>query len=52
MHYDVFNGDADGIFSLVRLRLSNPKNSKQITGVMTDTTLLNNNQSYLKVGPF
>ena len=47
MHYDVFNGDADGIFSLVRLRLSNPKNSKRITGVMRDTTLLNNNKSYL-----
>jgi hypothetical protein len=33
MHYDVFNGDADGICSLVQLRLSNPKNSKFITGV-------------------
>ena len=40
MHYDVFNGDADGICSLVQLRLSNPKNSKLITGVKRDISLL------------
>jgi len=39
MHYDVFNGDADGVCSLVWLRLSNPKNSKLITGVKRDTSL-------------
>ena len=40
MHYDVFNGDADGICSLAQLRLSNPKNSKLITGVKRDISLL------------
>ena len=40
MHYDVFNGDADGICSLVQLRLSNPKNGKLITGVKRDISLL------------
>jgi len=40
MHYDVFNGDADGICSLLQLRLSNPKNSKLITGVKRDISLL------------
>ena len=40
MHYDVFNGDADGICSLVQLRLSSPKNSKLITGVKRDISLL------------
>ena len=40
MHYDVFNGDADGICSLIQLRLSNPKNSKLITGVKRDVLLL------------
>jgi hypothetical protein len=40
MHYDIFNGDADGICSLVQLRLSNPKNSKLITGVKRDISLL------------
>ena len=40
MHYDVFNGDADGICSLIQLRLFNPKNSKLITGVKRDVYLL------------
>lgn len=40
MHYDVFNGDADGIISLVQLRLADPKNSKLITGVKRDISLL------------
>jgi len=40
MHYDVFNGDADGICSLIQLRLHNPKYSKLITGVKRDISLL------------
>ena len=40
MHYDFFNGDAGGICSLVQLSLSNPKNSKLITGVKRDISLL------------
>lgn len=40
MHYDVFNGDADGIIALVQLRLSKPMPSKLITGVKRDIKLL------------
>jgi hypothetical protein len=40
MHYDVFNGDADGIIALVQLRLAEPKNSTLITGVKRDICLL------------
>ncbi len=46
MHYDVFNGDADGIIALLQLRLSqrktNPslKESILITGVKRDISLL------------
>ncbi|GHA39921.1 DHH family phosphoesterase [Photobacterium aphoticum] len=40
MHYDVFNGDADGIVSLLQLRLAQPKNSSLITGVKRDIKLL------------
>ncbi|NMP14778.1 DHH family phosphoesterase [Thalassotalea sp. Y01] len=40
MHYDVFNGDADGILALVQLRLSEPKTSTLITGVKRDISLL------------
>ncbi|OKY24630.1 acetyltransferase [Thalassotalea sp. PP2-459] len=40
MHYDIFNGDADGIISLVQLRLANPKESTLITGVKRDISLL------------
>ncbi|MEL0067614.1 MAG: DHH family phosphoesterase [Gammaproteobacteria bacterium] len=40
-HYDVFNGDADGICSLVQLRLSEPVPDAQlITGVKRDIKLL------------
>lgn len=42
MHYDVFNGDADGIIALLQLRWSEPKNSKLITGVKRDIKLLKN----------
>ncbi len=40
MHYDVFNGDADGICSLHQLRLAYPKDSQLITGVKRDIALL------------
>ncbi|WP_298636830.1 DHH family phosphoesterase [uncultured Umboniibacter sp.] len=39
-HYDVFNGDADGILSLVQLRLAHPTDSVLITGVKRDISLL------------
>jgi len=40
MHFDVFNGDADGIIALVQLRLAEPKKSILITGVKRDISLL------------
>ncbi len=40
LHYDVFNGDADGICALHQLRLANPIESKLITGVKRDVKLL------------
>lgn len=40
MHYDVFNGDADGIISLIQLRKSEPKTTTLITGVKRDIKLL------------
>ncbi|MDA9558187.1 DHH family phosphoesterase [Vibrio sp.] len=40
MHYDVFNGDADGIIALVQMRLAEPKTSTLITGVKRDIQLL------------
>lgn len=39
-HYDVFNGDADGICALVQLRLANPLESELITGVKRDIALV------------
>lgn len=39
-HYDVFNGDADGICALLQLRLANPVESTLITGVKRDIQLL------------
>lgn len=39
-HYDVFNGDADGICALHQLRLAYPADSQLITGVKRDITLL------------
>jgi nanoRNase/pAp phosphatase (c-di-AMP/oligoRNAs hydrolase) len=46
MHYDVFNGDADGIIALLQLRLSqrkpHPKKSILVTGVKRDISLLKN----------
>ncbi len=40
MHYDVFNGDADGIIALLQLRLSDPRESVLVTGVKRDIKLL------------
>ena len=41
MHYDIFNGDADGIFALHQFRLAHPQQNAQIvTGVKRDITLL------------
>ncbi|WP_417879647.1 DHH family phosphoesterase [Vibrio sp.] len=40
MHYDVFNGDADGIIALLQLRLAEPKATQLITGVKRDIQLL------------
>ena len=40
MNYDVFNGDADGIISLVQLRLSDPRESNLVTGRKRDIKLL------------
>ena len=40
MDYDVFNGDADGIISLVQLRLSDPREAELVTGRKRDIKLL------------
>lgn len=39
-HYDIFNGDADGICALHQLRLANPVDSRLVTGVKRDITLV------------
>lgn len=39
-HYDVFNGDADGICALHQLRLADPRDSILVTGVKRDINLL------------
>ncbi len=40
MHYDVFNGDADGICALIQLRLDKPIESTLVTGIKRDIQLL------------
>jgi len=40
MHYDVFNGDADGICALLQLRLEEPLVATRITGIKRDIALL------------
>ena len=40
MHFDVFNGDADGIIALLQLRLAEPKDAQLVTGVKRDIQLL------------
>jgi len=39
-HYDVFNGDADGICALVQLRRAQPRDAVLVTGVKRDIDLL------------
>jgi hypothetical protein len=39
-HYDVFNGDADGLCALQQLRLAEPIDSILVTGVKRDIALL------------
>lgn len=39
-YIDVFNGDADGICSLIQLRIANPKNTQLVTGIKRDINLL------------
>ncbi|MFU8762929.1 MAG: DHH family phosphoesterase [Haliea sp.] len=39
-HYDVFNGDADGICALVQLRRAQPRDALLVTGVKRDIDLL------------
>jgi len=41
MHFDVFNGDADGLCALLQLRLDKPLDSVLVTGVKRDISLLN-----------
>lgn len=40
MNYDVFNGDADGIISLVQLRRAEPRKAELVTGRKRDIKLL------------
>ena len=39
-YYDAFNGDADGISSLVQLRLAHPLDSVLVTGAKRDIRLV------------
>ena len=39
-YYDIFNGDADGICALHQLRLAQPLDSRLVTGVKRDITLV------------
>ncbi|GJI99961.1 hypothetical protein RugamoR64_05000 [Duganella rhizosphaerae] len=39
-HYDVFNGDADGIFALHQMRLHTPLRAELVTGVKREIDLL------------
>ena len=40
MQFDVYNGDADGICSLLQLRLENPLTAERVTSVKRDISLL------------
>jgi len=40
MHYDVCNGDADGLFALRQLRMADPIESIVVTGIKRDIALL------------
>jgi len=39
-HFDVFNGDADGLCALQQLRLAHPRDATLVTGVKRDIALL------------
>jgi hypothetical protein len=39
-HFDVFNGDADGLCALHQLRLADPRDAMLVTGVKRDIALL------------
>ncbi|MGB0765140.1 MAG: DHH family phosphoesterase, partial [Luminiphilus sp.] len=39
-HFDVFNGDADGICALLQLRQADARPSQLVTGVKRDISLL------------
>ncbi len=41
-NFDVFNGDADGVLSLVQLRLAEPREATLVTGVKRNIALLKN----------
>ncbi len=45
-HYDVFNGDADGLCALVQLRLLQPAETQLVTGVKRDIRLLGNIEAH------
>ncbi|GLS88945.1 acetyltransferase [Psychromonas marina] len=40
MNYDIFNGDADGIITLLQLRLADPIDSELVTGVKRNIQLV------------
>lgn len=40
MHFDVFNGDADGICALIQLRQAHPLEATLVTGIKRDIELL------------
>jgi len=45
MHFDVFNGDADGICALTQLRNAEPREAQLVTGVKRDINLLDRVQA-------
>ena len=44
-HFDVFNGDADGLCALTQLRNAEPREAELVTGVKRDINLLENVQA-------
>ena len=50
MHYDVFNGDADGICALLQLRLAEPAGlASAVTGIKRDIALLDRSSARARV---
>jgi len=45
IHFDVFNGDADGICALTQLRNAEPREAELVTGVKRDINLLDRVQA-------